>query len=180
MANQFPLHSMWLQTEHNCFISINAFLTLKCSLCFPCLQRIEFSETALLCFTKCHTHTLNTIPCLLRSHAVTGEDFLDDECKSQHTFLHNVLQTLVHLPLVLRKPLQSGSGWHATRSCHQLPAVVVVTAASKSNIPSSKTAATHENDFSTHSVCKEVLKNKAMVLSHFQQLQPVNVLHYCN
>ena len=111
---------MWLQTEHNYFISINTFLTLKCPLCSSCLQRIKFSEKALLCFMKCHTHTLNTIPCLLRSHAVTGVDFFNDECKSQDTFLYNVLQTLVHIPLVLRKPLQSGSGWHTTRSCHYL------------------------------------------------------------
>lgn len=161
LANQFPSDSMWLQTEHNCFIYINAFLTLKCSLCSPCLQRIEFSETDLLCFMKCHTHTLYTIPCLLRSHAVTGVDFLNDECKSQHAFIHNVLQTLEHLLLVLRKPLQSGSGWHATRSCHYLPAVVVVSAASNSNIPSSKTVLLHMKMIFLHTLCaKKFLKTR--------------------
>lgn len=126
---------------------------------------------------NCHTHILYTIPCLLRSHAVTGVDFFSDEHKSQDPFLYNVLQTLVHIPLVLRKPLQSGSGWHATRSCHYLQWYSSLLLLQQYSLLKN-CAFTCGNSFPTHCTCKEVLKNKSIVLSLLHQLWPVNVLHY--
>lgn len=47
-------------------------------------------ESPTVSFEVPHIHTLNTIPCSLRSHAVTGVEFFNDERKSQ-THCHMML-----------------------------------------------------------------------------------------
>lgn len=105
-----------------------------------CLQKIKFSEKALLYFIKCHTHTFNTVSCSLRSDVISHTDFFHYKCNSQDTFLQCLANSATHSTSFKEKTLKYG--WLVCKQRLSLPAVVLITASSN-NITFSKNQLLH-------------------------------------